>query len=244
MTKVKEENFIQNVKGKEINLKEYYEVIMKRLWVIIAITVLTTVAGFLYGHHNNDSSSYQASTRMIIDTDDQKMKTLLVIIKDPIIIEKVTKELNLSQSAEETASQLQVSSVDGSQVVSISVTNANPATAVNIANMTAELFKKEAADILNFKSIKLLSPAKSTLLVNGNQNNMIAIGLVLGFVLGIGLTFLLDSLDGSIKRKREAEEILGVPVIGNISNMNKKKLLVKKKKETELELRSEAVGTK
>jgi capsular polysaccharide biosynthesis protein len=243
MSTMEQKNFLHQPKGKDINLKEYYEVIKKRIWIIVIVTVFTTLAGFFYSHQNN-TVFYQASTRVIVDVDTQKMSTLLVMVKDPIVMEKVTKQLNLKQSAEATAGQVQAASLDGSQIISLSATSTDPTTAVKIANTTAKVFKEEVGNILNIKGVQLLSPAKKSSPVDGNQNRIIMVALIAGVVIGIGLTFLLDSLDGKVKKDSEAERILGVPVIGTVSNMNKQKFKASTKTETEVELRSETVGSK
>ena len=244
MSTVKKENFIEHTNGKDINLKEYYEVIKKRFWIIMVVTILSTVAGYFYSNHNN-IPLYQTSTRIIIGADSEHMKTLMVMIKDPIIMEKVKNELHLSQSAEGIASQIVVEQIDASQVIRISVTNANPKLAVRLANETAKAFKSEIVSILNFKDVQLLSPAKENPYpINGDQNRTVVIAFVFGIIIGIGLVFLIDSLDETIKRDSEVEGILGVPVIGVISNMNKKKLLVKKSVKNRIEFRGETIGIK
>ena len=239
----KQDVIIKNVKRKEIDLKEYYEVIKNRIWLIIIITIFTTTCGFVYNSFfNNNVSLYETSTRIIIPTDNEFMKTLMVMIKDPTIMEEVKDELALTRSSEELANQINVERVEESTVVSISVVDTDPAMAVNIANETASVFKKEIVNILNFKDVQLLSPAKENPNpVNQSQNNLIEITVVVGVILGIGIAFLLDSLDGTIKRESDIEEILEVPVIGLVSNMNKKKLLGEKKKYKTLNLRGETV---
>ncbi|MDQ0217500.1 capsular biosynthesis protein [Peribacillus cavernae] len=237
----KQQNSIENTKGKEINLKEYYEVIKKRLWIIILVTILTTSAGIFYNNLNN-VPLYQTSTRIIIESDSENMKTLMVMIKDPIIMEKVKDELQLSGSSEGIAGQIVVERVDESKVVRISATDADPEMAANIVNTTAKVFKNEIVNILDFKGVRLLSEAKvNPNPINEAQNRTIIIALVFGIIAGIGLVFLLDSLDGTIKRESEVEDVLGVPVIGVIANLNKKKLFAKKIKQAELKLRGETL---
>ncbi|NLJ74381.1 MAG: hypothetical protein GX331_05245, partial [Firmicutes bacterium] len=48
----------------------------------------------------------------------------------------------------------------------------------------------------------------------------IAIAGVLGLFIGVGLAFLLDFMDTSIKTKDEVEEILGLPVLGQIPDFD------------------------
>lgn len=47
----------------------------------------------------------------------------------------------------------------------------------------------------------------------------IAIGAVLGIFLGVGLAFLLEFIDNTIKTKEDVERLLGVPVLGQIPDL-------------------------
>jgi len=239
----KQDIFIKNMKSREIDLKEYYEVIKKRFWLIVLITILTTSAGILYSRLNSKNVPlYQTSTRIIVGANDEYMKTLMVMIKDSTIMGEVNNELQLNKSPEEIAGQIEVSRIDDSRVINIAVTDTDPNRAANIANVTAKVFKSEIVNILNYKDVQLLSPAKeNSYPINSPKNNIVKITFALGVIFGIGLAFLLDSLDETVKRESEVEDILGVPIIGVISNMNKKKLLGQKKKYKTLNLRGETV---
>ena len=229
---------------KEINLKEYFAVIKSRFWIVIVLAILTTAGGYFYSQYTY-VPLYETSTRIIVDTENQDMKTLMVMIKDPIIMEKVKNELKLQSSSEGVANRITVEQVDESRVVRISVTDTDPEAAVAIANATAKTYKSEIVKLLDFKEVQLLSEAKiNPYPTNESQNKVVMAAAVFGLIAGIGLIFLLDSLDGTVKRESDIEAILGVPVIGNVSNMNKKKFVSKKRKARSYEVRSESVDLK
>lgn len=242
MTRVKRENVKESMKGKEIDLKEYYEVIKKRIWIVLVVALLTTVIGSLYSNRGSDEQLlYETSTRMIIGSSGEDMKTILVMIKDPIIMEKVQEELRITRSPEEIAAQITVSKIDDSQVIKLSVVDPDPKVAMNIANATAEVFKSEILDILNFNGVQLLSPAEekvSPIIVDHILS--LKVLLLIGIILGVGFVFLLDSLDDSVKGENEIENILGVPVVGVITNMNKKQWSFKKSKKQKIRVRGKA----
>ncbi|MRH42683.1 capsular biosynthesis protein [Aquibacillus halophilus] len=234
-----------NLKAREINLKEYYDLIKKRLWLMILIIILTTLAGYFYdSKYNNYVPLYETSTRIIIGPEAESMVTLMVMIKDPSILEKVIQELELTRTTETLAAQIDVVRLDESRVIQIAVTDEDPVLAANIANETARIFKEDIVSILQFSDVRLLSEAKEMPYpLNEKSNGITIIAFVFGVVVSIGLVFLLDSLDGTLKKDRDVEEILGVPVLGVISNMNRKKYISKKHKNyQDLEIRGETIG--
>ncbi|UOR13806.1 YveK family protein [Halobacillus amylolyticus] len=246
MSRMKQVNFNDDGRGKEINLKEYFDVIKNRFWIIILITILTTLAGLGYNHVNN-TLLYESSTRMILSTEDDNMNTLMVMIKDPIIMEEVREELQLSQSAGSLASQIEVSQLEDSQVIRISVTATDPKRAVEIANATAKVYKNEIVNILDFDQVQLLSEAKENPFpINGDQSRTVILAALFGVMTGIGLVFLLDTLDSTVKNREDVEEYLEIPVIGFVSPMNKRNSTIRKKKQRneEVELRGESVDIK
>jgi capsular polysaccharide biosynthesis protein len=169
----------------------------------------------------------------------------MVMIKDPIIMEKVRDELNLSRSPEGIANQITVAQIDDSQVIKISAVDADPKVAMAIVNSTAKLFKSEIATILDFKEVQLLSEAKENPYpINPSGNRITIIAFVLGMITAVGLAFLLDSLDQTIKTNKDIEEYLDITVLGKVSNMNKKKFVIKRKSQPEMELRGDTVGIK
>ncbi|WP_088070470.1 YveK family protein [Gottfriedia luciferensis] len=227
----KQDISIKNVRAKEIDVREYFDVIKSRFWIIIVFTLLTTSAGYLYQkYYSNYIPIYKSSTRIMINATND-LSTLAVMINDPTVLDKVNNNLQLNRSTDALANQLVVERIANSTVFSITAQDTNPAVASEIANETARVFKEEVSNLLNFKNVQLLTPAKENPNpINQQSNKMIMIAFVLGIVISIALVFLLDSLDQTIKRQGEVEEILGVPVIGIVSNMNKRKLLSEKKK--------------
>ncbi|MDR7079108.1 capsular polysaccharide biosynthesis protein [Neobacillus niacini] len=230
-------------KAKEINLQELFNVIKRRFLAIAVITILAGIVGMIL---NNTSivPLYQSSSRIIIGADEESRKTLQVIVRDSSILDLVVKELNLSKSAEALAGQISVASVDGSQVVSISVVDTDPEQAALIADTTAKIFQEEVPKIVGQDYIRSLSKAKvNPLPINPKSNNKVFMAIIGGLVVGVGLAFLLESLDDRIRSEKEIETMLGVQVLGRVSKMNKRNIK-KKNGQSNLEVRGESVGVK
>lgn len=231
--------------AKDINLKEIFNVIKKRFWLIFIITVISTMAGVAYSYFNKPTLLYQSSTRIIIGADSEFMKTLQVIIRDSTVLEKVIEKMGMERSPEALAGQISVQSIEASQVVSINVVDTDPVLAAEIANTTARVFKEEVPNIVNFNDVRYLSEAKvNAYPINENNNRTIMLALIVGLVAGIGLAFLVDSFDDTVKSEHDIEELLGIPVLGRVSKMNKKNIKKKGQYQMELNLRGETSVSK
>lgn len=240
-------NNTEKKRAKEINIKELFQVIKRRFWIIAIVTMFAGIVGGLQSQ-TKTIPLYQSSSRIVIGADEESRKTLQVIIRDSIILDKVIEELNLNRSAEVLAGQISVASVEGSQVVSISVIDMDPIFAATLADKIAKVFRDELPNIFGpeYDYIRLLSGAKvSPVPINQTNNNKLYIAIVGGLIVGIGLAFLLESLDDRIRSTREIELLLGLRVLGRVSKVSKRS--VKKKTnimQLDYHLRGENIGNK
>lgn len=220
-----------------ISLQELFQVLKKRLFLIITITlaavaisaavsyfVLTPVyevktTMMAYGADKKLESDSNSLTE--IQTNLKLINTYNDLIKSDKILEKVLNELELDMTMGQLARKINVSNNKESHVIYISVKDTDPYRAAEIANMTAQILEKEIQQEMN-ASIKQWSRAK----VSENQAPVepkpllnIAIAAVIGLMLGVGLAFLLEFLDNTIKTEQDIENTLELPVIGVIMDI-------------------------
>lgn len=230
-------------KEKEINLKALYVVLRKRFWMILLITIVFTVVGGMY-NSRPETPVYTASSRMIIAASQDMMSTVRALFREPIVLEKVIEELDLDQSVGGLRSQIRVANVDASLITVVSVVDSNPERAADIANESFNIYKQVAAETLNITSIRLLSEAiPNPNPINEKTNTLVYVAFLMGLFIGVALTFLLDSLDDSIRSEREIEQMLGLTVLGHVSVMKKKDLAKHSKKQKSVMVRGEVIGS-
>lgn len=162
-----------------------------------------------------------------IETNLQLINTYNVIIKSPAILSLVIDELDLNTTAAALTNKITVSNAEDSQVVNITVQDPDPQKAVDIANKTAEVFQTQIKTLMQVNNVSVLTPAvlgdNPTPVKPDPMLNM-AIAAVIGMMLGVGLAFLLEYLDTTVKTEEDIEEILQLPVLGLISNISEKDL--------------------
>jgi capsular polysaccharide biosynthesis protein len=185
---------------------------------------------------------YQASTQILVNqkkseqslysanevqTNLQLINTYNVIITSPAILDIVSEELNLDMTAAQLKGKITVGSEKDSQVVNLSVQDSDAKVAAQIANKTAEVFKEEISDIMNVNNVSILakadvtenpSPIKPRPLLN------VAIAMIVGLMASVGLAFLLEYFNNTIKNEQDIEKILGLPILGVIAMIDDQKM--------------------
>ncbi len=227
---------------KEFDLRNLYKLIFKRLWLLFLIVILFIAMGWLLIEYKNKTPKYQASTNIIIDAEAEYRNTLQVVIKDIAVLESVIRELRLQKTSEELAKQVKVESVEDTQVVKISVVEKDSILAADIANTTVKVFKERVPDILDINGVSILSEAKAqSKPMQNNQVKIMLASLILGIVSGLALIFLMDYFDNSIKSEAEIEKILGIQVLGSVSQKKRRGTKKRRKRKRELYFGGETI---
>lgn len=221
-----------------ISLKELFLTLKKRLSLIIIITAIATATSGIVSYFLL-TPIYQSSTQILVNqskndqqqvynagelqTNLQLINTYNVIIKSPAILDKVIEKEKLDMTSGALNGLVTVSSEQNSQVVNIAVQNEDPQKAAAIANSIAATFQEEIPNIMNVDNVSILtqaqlgenpSPIKPQPVLN------MAIALVVGLMAGVGIAFLLEYLDNTIKNEQDIENQLGLPVLGAITTIN------------------------
>ncbi|WP_241739352.1 YveK family protein [Anoxybacillus flavithermus] len=195
-----------------ISLRELFQTLRKRAWLIIAMTVIATMISGIVSYFVL-TPIYQASTQLLVNqakseqpiynineiqTNLQLINTYNVIMKSPAILDIVKEELDLNMPIEELNAKINVTSEKDSQVVNVTVEDPDPHMAADIANTVANVFQREIVKIMNVDNVNILAkaevkeqpvPVKPKPLLN------MAIAFVVGMMTGVGLAFLLEYLD-------------------------------------------------
>ena len=218
-----------------ISLKELFQTLRKRMWLIAVITIIAVMVSGIVSFFVL-TPIYQSSTQLLVNqakneqsmvnyselqTNIQLINTYNVIIKSPAILDLVVKELDMDMTGQQLKEKITVGSEKDSQVVNISVQDADPALAADIANTIASVFQEEIVKIMNVDNVSVLAKATiSPFPVKPQPLLNIAIALVVGLMAGVGLAFLLEYLDNTIKTEQDIEKLLELPVLGVIATID------------------------
>ncbi|WP_423189025.1 YveK family protein [Alkalibacterium sp. f15] len=218
---------------KELSIFELLKIIF-RYWkfviaCVIAWTALAAVIIFFV-----ITPQYSSSTQILvnesregeiirgsdIETNLRLINTYKDIIKSPVILDEVRAELNTDLTHEQLSEKIKMSNQDNSQVFILEVTDESHSKAASIANTISETFENKIGEIMSIENVTIISSAVAKPVpVFPNKVLSILISMVLGLANGIGLAFLLYSLDNTIKEESFINERLGWISLGQIEEL-------------------------
>ncbi|MGL5652654.1 MAG: YveK family protein [Paraclostridium sp.] len=193
-----------------IGIKGYLQIIKRRSWIMflitfIAILVSTGVSFFAV------NPVYEANTTLLVDINKKPGAEIVTseqlsvseklavtygeIIKSKSVLNEVEDSLDLNCGYEELSDKVNVSSINKTQIISVSVQDTNPKRAAEIANAIPTAFQQEVKRITEANDVKVIDkavvPSKPT---KPNKATIIAISAILGIMISLFVIFLLEYL--------------------------------------------------
>lgn len=219
----------------EIDLIELSKKIAKHLPMIIIFSIIIGAASFLLSKFFI-TPKYDSNTTMIVSNSNQNkdpnnpqtnvelgqiqankalISTYSEIVKSKGIAERVINNLGLDMDYEEFSSKVSIEPVKDTQIISVKVVDTIPERAMDIANETANIFKSSIGEIMNVDNVQILDgailPEEAS---SPNIKKNTAIGIILGFVIGVAVVLFKEIADSSVKSSEEVTEYFDIPVIG------------------------------
>jgi len=217
-----------------ISLGEILEVLKKRWKIILIITLVSTLLSGLVSFFLI-SPKYEASTKLFIGKEEgadqgynqndvsmyQKlMKTYSEAIKTRDLIGKAIKTTNSNLTENEVLEKLTVVTIADTQVLEIKFKDDDPKEAASMVQAITEEFITTSKALVPNGNIRIIESVKvPEVPVSPNKKMNIGLAFLLGLMVSVGLSFLLEFLDNTYKNKEQLEKELGIPVIGAIPNI-------------------------
>lgn len=219
----------------EIDLKSILKMLWDRKIGIIVIFLVCLVAGYLYTtffvtpvyqatstailttNTNNEEPGQTSVTQSEVTLNNSLLSTYREIATSDSVLSKVINNLGFNISNTALKGQITVTSATNSQVIQITVENANAELAVRIANEIRQVFTDRVAELYDMQNIKPLDDAKiPTSPSNINHMRDLIIFAGIGIVLAVVYVFIANLLDNTVKSSSDIEKATGLNVIAEI----------------------------
>lgn len=225
---------MNEVEEVEIDLLEIFEMLKKRWFMIVSLVFVAMGVSFGYTWCTY-VPMYSTSTTIVVNRQDVTsgmssssdfyLREDLVLMFQGIIN---SQNLRAQVSDElETANLGSISVIaDESSIIRIKVTHRDPDMAAKVANTTAEVFREMIKEMMYDMDSSVLDEAIVPMASQGMNLKMnVSIAAVLGGMIGVVLCFVIEFLDRTFKQPKQFTQLMGIPVIGVIPNLDEKYFL-------------------
>ena len=222
----------------EIDLKELLDFIRSKISMLIIITVSVCLIGSMYSlflqkpmynsyttvilGSNDGTTATSSITQNDITLNKNLVSTYAQIVKSRRVLAQVIKELKLDTSYDDLAGKINVTALNNTEIIKITVTDPDPIVAKNIANITANYFTDEVVSLYNLNNVNILDEAiEAKKPYNINIPKQVIIYLMVGCILGLGILFVIFYFDRTIKSTEQIEQKIKLPILGSVQEIGK-----------------------
>lgn len=239
-----EQQNLQNNDEIEIDVLELFHVLLDKIWVIIlagAVAALAVVAAtilFITPQYQSTTKMYVLSKQDSNTLTSQDMQTSLSLTKDyaeliksRTVTEGVITQLNLDMTHEQLLSKMTVDSATDTRILSISVRDADPYVACEIANAIRDVAANHIKNVMDIDAVNVVETAnipENKISPSIKKNGLV--GGVAGVAIAIAIILIAYLSNDTIKTQEDVERYLGLSTLGTIpmteadrKNKNKKK---------------------
>lgn len=222
----------------EITMKEIFHMIFKRWWLIVAAGFLAAGIALVLSIYYI-VPIYKADTSLFLGKEKDKVGALEIWdlqVNDQLVIDyrEIVKSRSLSQSILDTLKLnmtlkefqrcVEVTTIQQSRLFKISFVHTDPQVAADVCNLIASEIMEKATDVIDVSNIQVIDtavPPTEPFKPEKKKNTIIA-GL-LGGIIGILLTILVEYLDHTIKKPEDIERYLSLKILAEIPKFNGEK---------------------
>lgn len=195
--------------------------------IVLPVVLALATAGVSWGLMQNQYTatvsvyvlSSSSSEQNTIQNSDLSASQLIAndiaeLANSDIVAERTAEELGMTSLA---GYDISVNSSTTTRVIEISVESGEPQAAATVANKIAEVLSSVAQEVMGVESVNIVDEAKTPEAPSGpNRPMYTAVAFLAGLFLAVAIVVVMDMVNTRVRTPEEAEELLGVPVIGRI----------------------------
>ena len=217
-----------------MEIRRIFYAVARKWWLILLLTVLGCGMGFLSAYTTRPM--YQAETTLYIMNRDKVLTTgqslnsqdisvsqQLVrqyseIITSRLVTSAVVRDVkNYNLSANEILSMVNITSNKDSNILTVSAIWPDPTVAAAVANAAGREFTTQIRQLTNSDNVGILDEALvPNYPVANNGSKKVFLGLLSGLMVALGVIYIIEYFDTTVRSAEDIEKGLKVRVIGII----------------------------
>ena len=221
-----------------MDLRDYLRIFRKRWPIIVAFLLVGGAAAAAVAFRA--TPIYAAHTQLFVTTPSggdntaslqqgntftqERVKSYAAIVSSPIVLNPVIASLHLTETPAQLGANVSASAPLNTVLINVTVHNTSPAQAKSIADAVSLSFTKVVAT-LETPANGGTSPIKVSVVkqaeipgvpVSPNKKLDIALGILIGLALGVGVAVLRETLDTTIKNTSDLSAVTKASFLGGI----------------------------
>ena len=222
-----------------MNLRDYLQ-ILRKSWILIVAVALTGllaagISSFLtkpvYESSTSvfvaiQTSNISSSSELSAGTTyvQNQVKSYAEVATTDVVLQRVIDELGLSTTVTDLAEHVNASAPLDTVIIEVTVDDSSASRAADIANSVGENLILAVSDLSRPETgsspvkVSTVSPAlEATEATSPNIRLNLALGILVGLALGVGIAVLRQVLDTRIHGSREVEQVTDATLLGGIT---------------------------
>lgn len=221
-----------------MEFRDYYEILRERwLSVALALAMGVAISGIMT---LATTPTYQSTSRVFVSVSSQdstsstllqgsnftqgRVESYASLVRTPLILTPVIDMLGLEETSTSLAERVSANAVQGTVLIDITATAPSPVEAAAIVNAAAEVFLTVIPS-LETPSGSDSSPVSVTIVSEGipptaptspNIALNMALGVLAGLAVGVGLAILRDQLDRRVHSESDLARLSDAAVLGSV----------------------------
>ncbi|HGJ9629818.1 TPA: capsular polysaccharide biosynthesis protein [Streptococcus pneumoniae] len=223
----------------EIDVLQLFRSLWKRKLVILLVAIITSSVAFAYSTFvikpeftsttriyvvNRDQGEKSGLTNQDLQAGTYLVKDYREIILSQDVLEEVVSDLKLDLTPKGLANKIKVTVPVDTRIVSISVKDKQPEEASRIANSLREVAVEKIVAVTRVSDVTTLEEARpATTPSSPNVRRNTLFGFLGGAVVTVIAVLLIELLDTRVKRPEDVEDVLQIPLLGLVPDLDKMK---------------------
>lgn len=220
-----------------MDLQQYLQTFRKYWRSILTVLSACVGAALVFTFLQTPKYSSTSSALIAVDTAatagelssgalyaERQVSSFVALADSALVLDPVIDELGLNVTPQGLRSRVSVSAPAGTSIVDVTVTDTNAGRAAEIANAITASLKNVTSDVVptgpdgdEIVTVTVVEPAAvSSRPVSPRPVVNIALGLIVGVVIGLGQALVRRLLDSRIRTRDDLEEITDAPVLASV----------------------------
>lgn len=220
---------------KTFDIKELLDLFLKRIIIIAACGLIGGVALYVVSAYFV-TPQYTSATRLYVNNNNavkmdriqnadiaasqELVSTYAIILQDSDVLQQAADLVGGGITGDRIRRMISVSSVNSTEIMEIRTTSSDPELSAKVSNAVANIAPSVLKRVVKAGSVEVIGTAKVPRVPSSpNVSRNSIIGIMFGVLLSMGIIFMIQFFDNTVKGEDDLKIRYNIPVLGEIPDL-------------------------